>query len=482
MDGWCAAVCRTSHRKLLGQDPIPPENVWAEWSSEEKGDFRAFRADVEDLLQSSYTLLGTSIFDRLTNLALEALKNHAWLHLEATLFCLNALAETISDDDVVDTTLIHLFRSELLANMMDPALNMPYKTQQTAVTTMVSFTAFFERHTQFLPSMLTFLFTSLQSPALAGVAARAIFTTCDTCRKTLVSEIGAFLHQYEAMLQWQDVESTTKEKVIGAIAAITQAISSEEHRVETFDRLLYFVHRDVQACKELASAGAMEGAQEKGLCALRCLINMGNTMQEPDPDGEAIDLENEPSTNGAHEPRIWESCHEKIVGFIYAVSSILGGDGEVVEAACQVLRTGYKEATPGPFVFPPKVTEDFVTNSSLQTPRLEYVLDTAGAMLTRHTRANASRVDATAVVFLTHLFRLIGSMGCKLRRLPVSWLWLTQKQTIQRMSPRYLRVASTLQQSSSRIIFTPFSILNVENISQISSSFPSGAWRARRSC
>ncbi|KAL8927944.1 MAG: hypothetical protein Q9208_002019 [Pyrenodesmia sp. 3 TL-2023] len=376
---------------------FPPENVWAEWSSEEKGDFRAFRADVEDLLQSSYTLLGTSIFDRLTNLALEALNNHAWLHLEATLFCLNALAETISDDDVVDTTLIHLFRSELLANMMDPALNMPYKTQQTAVTTMVSFTAFFERHTQFLPSMLTFLFTSLQSPALAGVAARAIFTTCDTCRKTLVSEIGAFLHQYEAMLQWQDVESTTKEKVIGAIAAITQAISSEEHRVETFDRLLYFVHRDVEACKEFASVGAMGGAQEKGLCALRCLINMGNTMQEPDPDGEAVDLENEPSTNGAHESRIWESCHEKIVGFIYAVSSILGGDGEVVEAACQVLRTGYKEATPGPFVFPPKVTEDFVTNSSLQTPRLEYVLDTAGAMLTRHTRANASRVDATAI-------------------------------------------------------------------------------------
>ncbi|KAL8764203.1 MAG: hypothetical protein Q9184_000172 [Pyrenodesmia sp. 2 TL-2023] len=390
---------------------LPPEDVWVQWSSEEKGDFRAFRADVEDLLQSSYTLLGPSIFDRLTNLALEALKKHAWLHLEATLFCLNALAETISDDDAVDTTLTHLFQSDLLAKMMDPALNIPYKTQQTAVTTMVSFTAFFERHTGFLPSMLNFLFTSLQSHALAGVTAKAIFTTCDTCRKALVSELGAFLHQYEAMLQWQCVESTTKEKVIGAIAAITQALSSDERRVETFDRLLYFVHRDVEACKELASAGAMEGAQEKGLCALRCLINMGNTMQEPDPEGEAIDLENEPSTNGAYESHIWESCHGRIVGFIYAVSSTLGGDGEAVEAACQVLRTGYKESTPGPFVFPPKVTEDFVANSSLQTPRLEYVLDTAGAMLTRHTRANESRVDATAVVLLTHLFRLIGSMG-----------------------------------------------------------------------
>ncbi|KAL8907382.1 MAG: hypothetical protein Q9207_001432 [Kuettlingeria erythrocarpa] len=389
----------------------PPENVWAGWSSEEKGDFRAFRADVEDLLQSSYTLLGTNIFDRLTVLAVEALKSHAWLHLEATLFCLNALAETISDEDVVDETLSHLFGSALLPSMMDSNLDIPYKTQQTAVTSMVSFTAFFERHTQFLPSMLTFLFTSLQSPALAGVAAKAIYTTCDTCRKTLVPEVAAFLRQYEAMLRWQDVESATKEKVIGAIAAIIQAIPSDELRVESFDGLLYFVHREVETCQELAMTGSIEDAQEKGLCALRCLINMGNSMQEPDPDGEAIDLEKEASTSAAYESRLWQPCQERIVGFIHALSSTLGGDGEVVEAACQLLRTGYKETSPGPFVFPPKVTEDFVANSSLQTPRLDYVLDTAGAMLTRHTRANASKVDATAVRFLIHLFQLIGSMG-----------------------------------------------------------------------
>lgn len=403
---------------------LPPDNIWAQWVSEERGDFKAFRADVEDLLQSSFTLLGTTIFNRLANLALEALQNHAWLHLEATLFCLNALAETISDEDVVDATLSNLFGSSLFANLMDSALAIPSKTQQTAVTTIVCFTAFFERHTHFLPPMLTFLFTALQLPTLAGVAAKAIYSTCDTCRKTLVHEVGAFLHQYEALLQWQGVESATKEKVIGAITAIIQAMPSDEHqdgrfdkvlsngyRVGSFDQLLDFVDRDVKACQESASAGLMEQAQEKGLCALRSLINMGRSMQEP--DGPTIDLDTEASTHDAYESQVWESSQERIVRFLHAVSTSLGNDGEVIEAGCQVLRTGYKETSPGPFVFPPKTTEDFVANSSLQTPRLEYVLDTAGAMLTRHIRSKPGIVDAATVSFLAHVFRLIATMGCK---------------------------------------------------------------------
>lgn len=390
---------------------LPPENILAQWTSDAKVDFKAFRADVEDLLQSSYTLLGTSIFDRLASLALEALHNRAWLHLEATLFCLNALAETISDEDVVDGTLSSLFGSALFANMMDSTLAIPPKAQQTAVTTIVSFTAFFERHTEYLPSMLTFLFSSLQTPALAGVSAKAIYSTCDTCRKHLVSDVGAFLHQHECLFQWQGVESATKEKVIGAIAAIIQAIPSDQHRVENFDKLLDFVERDVKACQSSARVGLVDQAQEIGLCALRCLINMGKSMQEP--DGVAIDLETEPSTQGAYGSQMWASSQERVVRCLYTVSTSLNRDGEVVEASCQVLRTGYKEVSPGPFVFPPQITEDFVANSNLQTPRLEYILDTAGAMLTRHTRAKAIKVDPAAITFLAHIFHLITTMGCK---------------------------------------------------------------------
>lgn len=390
---------------------LPPEETWAAWNYDEKGDFKAFRAEVTDLLQSSHTLLGTSVFDRLAQLALEALQNHAWLHLEATLFCLNALAETISDEDVVDATLSRLYGSALFPQMMDESLAVPSKTQQTAVTTIVSFAAFVERHTEFLPPMLTFLFGSLQMPKLAGVAAKAIYSTCDTCRKCLVSEVGAFLSQYEALLQWEGVESATKEKVIGAIAAIVQAIPSIEHRVENFNKLLDFIEVDVEACLESAKVGLLEEGKENGLCALRCLVEMGKSMQEA--DGAVIDLENEASAEDAHRSLTWALSQERIVHCLYAVSASLGGDGEVVEACCQLLRTGYKESSPGPFVFSPKITETFVANSNIQTPRLDKILDTASAMLTRHTRTAATAVDTSVVTFLIHVFQIIAAMGCK---------------------------------------------------------------------
>ncbi|KAL8974302.1 MAG: hypothetical protein Q9197_001447 [Variospora fuerteventurae] len=379
---------------------LPPEETWAGWNQDEKGDFKAFRADVKDLLQSSYTLLGTSVFDRLAQLALEALQNHAWLHLEATLFCLNALGETISDEDVVDASLSRLYSSALFPRMMDASLAIPSKTQQTAMTTIVSFTAFVERHTEFLPSMLTFLFESLKVPKLARVAAKAIFSTCDTCRKSLVSEVDAFLRQYEALLRWDGVEAMTKERVIGAIAAIVQAIPSTEHQVVDFIKLLDYVERDVEACLESAKVGLMEQSQEYGICALRCLVEMGKSMQKA--DGAVIDLENEASTEDAHHSSTWAASQERIVHCLHAVSASLSTDGEVIEACCQLLRTGYKESSPGPFVFSPKITESFVANSNLQTPRLENVLDTAGAMLTRHTRTAAKTVDTSLITFLVH--------------------------------------------------------------------------------
>ena len=445
---------------------IPPEDVLDCWDSDERGDFKSFRADVEDLLQSSYTLLGTSIFDRLANLASEALQSRAWLDLEATLFCFNALSECISDEDVVDLTLSRLFGSSLFSNMMDSALAIPSKTQQTAVNTIINFKAFFERNTHYLPPMLNFLFLSLQTPALAGVAAKAISSTCDSCRKNLVAEVSAFVHQYEILLGWEGVESATKERVIGAIAAIIQAIPSNEQKVGSFDKLIDFVGQDVAICQDFAKAGSLEQAQEKGLCALRCLVNIGKSMQEP--EGAAIDLEHETSVGDTLDSRLWVSSQERILGCLYAVGQLLDRDGEVVEASCQVLRTGYKETTPGPFTFPPNVTEGFVTNSSLQTPRLEYVLETAGAMLTRHTRAKATKVGDAATTFLLHLFQLLITIGGMILPAQNIWHCLTFEQVILLTSPRCRLVALNSLQNTSHIIFMSSCALSVEAMLRIS--------------
>ena len=392
---------------------MPSEEVYAQWTSEAKGDFKVFRTDVVDLLQSAYTLLNTIIFDRFAHLTLESLRNQAWLHLEASLFCLNALAESISDDDTVDATLSTLFGSGLFAAMINGTLDIPSKTQQTALSLIISFTSFFERHIQFLPSMLSFLFVSIRTPALAGVAAKAVQSTCDSCRNSLVSEIDAFVAQYDNLLLCPDLESGTKERINGAIAAVIQALPSDEQKIASLGKLLVFVERDVMACLEFVENHAPVGAEEKGLCALRCLVSIGKYLQTPDDN--LIDLESEPVTEDElYVATIWTPFQHRTVQSIYAVRGALGtNNGDVVEAICQVFRTGFRENFPGPFVFAPSVIETYVASTSLQTPRLENVLGTVGAMLSAHTRAGATRLDLSATRFLQHLFQLTAAMDCK---------------------------------------------------------------------
>ena len=62
----------------------------------------------------------------------------------------------------------------------------PTKTRQTAINMITKYTPFFERHVDYLPAMLNFLFESLKASTLANVASRAILSACSSCRKALI--------------------------------------------------------------------------------------------------------------------------------------------------------------------------------------------------------------------------------------------------------------------------------------------------------
>ncbi|SLM38968.1 Importin-beta, N-terminal domain [Lasallia pustulata] len=384
---------------------MPPVEVTATWDSEIRAGFKAFRADVEDLLQSSYTLLGIGIFQQFANSAFESLKHHAWGELEATLFCLNALSDSIGDEESADEVLITLFGSSLFTDMTS-ATAIPLKTRQTAVSLLEHYTDFFERHTELLPAALNFLFDSLKITALTTLTARAIHSLCSSCRKSLVPELGAFLQQYEILLSWTIVEGSTKEKVMGAIAAIIQAMPSEESKIAPLDRLLRFVESDIRSCIDFMTAGQVEDSQMQGFGALRCLAAMGKALQTP--DDVAIDLEDEVPHKTAWEHELGFQLQSRLIRCFKVVTDSFKWSGEIIEAGSHVLRTGYTETSPGPFVFPPQVTEEFVARSDLRTARLSTILDTAGAMLSRHASDASTRIDSSALVFLAHVLELIG--------------------------------------------------------------------------
>lgn len=395
---------------------MPPAEVAATWDSETRAGFKAFRADVEDLLQSSYTLLGIGVFQQFANSAFESLKNLAWDDLEATLFCLNALSDSIADEESADKVLVTLFGSSLFTDMTS-ATAIPLKTRQTAVSLLEHYTNFFERHTEFLPAALNFLFDSLKTTALTILTARAIHSLCSSCRKSLLPELGAFLEQYELLLSWTTVEGFTKEKVLGAIAAIVQAMPSEASKIAPMDRLLRFVESDIRSCVDLMTAGQLVDSQAKGLGALRCLAAMGKALQIP--DDVAIDLEDELPHQNVWEHGMGFQLQSRLIRCFKIVTDPFKWSGEIIEAGSQVLRTGYTETSPGPLVFPSQVTEEFVTGSDLRTARLSTILDTAGAMLSRHASDASIRIDGSALVFLVHILQLIALLEGRFHPLTV---------------------------------------------------------------
>ena len=390
---------------------IPPHELAASWDSDARHGFKAFRADVQDLLQSSYTLLGVEIFEKLSQLVLQSLKDRAWRHLEATLFCMNALSSTISDEDSVDAILSTLFGSSLFADMSNTAEPIPPKTRHTAVNMITKYTAFFKRHVAYLPAMLNFLFESLKAPALASVAATAILSSCSSCRQTLIPELGAFLQQYNVLLTWATAEVYTKERVIGGIAAIIQAIPSDADKYTPLLTLIQFVERDFNDCLRFMEASQAEQFQASGICALRCLASMGKSLQAP--NDAVIDLDPDGAQPGFWAEGPGAQLQGTVVWMVETVTGLMKWNSDVVEASCQILRSGYRESTSGLFVFPPKVTVDLVLACELNTARLEYVLDTASAMLTRYAHKPEPTVKNAASLLINKILGLIDLMGGK---------------------------------------------------------------------
>ena len=378
---------------------FPSQDVVASWDSETRTDFKALRRDLQDLVQASWMLLGLSIFENFARLTLNALDRQAWSDAEAALYCLNALSDSAAINIAADDVLSKIFGSHLFAGSMSTTADLPIQTRQTALDTITNYTAFFERQHKHLPDMLTYLFNCLNSPALANAAAKAIFSTCSSCSKRLVGEIRSFLSAYQTL---QQSDTNVKEKVIGAIAVVIREISQRERYIGPLSELLGYVEKDATVSTAAIAAGHVEEALASGLCALRCLVSMGKALQSSDEI--TIDLEADPETEEC-QLSVWAlsaglELQSRIVRLLQAITSSLNFDSDVIEAACLVLRTGYKGTHPGLFVLPPRVTVglvEFGFRSGFGSPKLNYLLDTASAMLSRrHYAATKAMSDASS--------------------------------------------------------------------------------------
>jgi hypothetical protein len=359
--------------ELVQKTIYPPADVLESWDSDSKRTFKVFRVDVRDIVAEAYECLRDALTDQFIGFSLRALEANNWLELEAGLFGLVSIADGFNDQ--VDERLCSLFDQPLLSAISGNN-SVPAITRRTAVELIAALDHFFLRNTRFLPQVLPFLLTALAQPATAQSAAKSFASLCSECRKSLTGELASFFQMYEQFLTYQTAEEFTKSKVLEGIAAIVQALDTEEEQLGGVRQLFHYVAQDaMQAINVTKEGGDVELGQMLALTTLKCLTTIGRSLQALDEDVVDLSSEKEQSTFWLQGPG--KEIQNQIINFVNYLTQVFPGNDEIIEAACNVLRTGFKETVPGPFVLPPSATIDFITKTTVQTPRLPYVLDTA---------------------------------------------------------------------------------------------------------
>ncbi|OCK81775.1 hypothetical protein K432DRAFT_7196 [Lepidopterella palustris CBS 459.81] len=389
---------------------FPPAEITKEWDDEAKKTFKVFRADARDLIQAAYEQTHGMLLDQFVMHTMGALGQNDWLEVEAALYCLNSIAECLSAES--DERLKGLFSSTLF-DQLAASSDIPPMTSRTAVEMVGCYNGFFLRNEHYLAPVLRFLFNTLAQPALCNSAAKSFAELCSSCRKSLTGELEAFFDMYRQFLGYGTAERFTKSKVLEGIAAIVEAIRDEGQKCATLQRLLQFVGQDAERAVLLAHEGrALEEGLVLALTALDCLASMGKAFQAP--DDTVIDLERDQLNEGLS--RYWCSgpgnvVQKQIVDFIKILTDVFGTDSEIIEEACHVLRSGYKEILPGPFVLTPEATIDFIVHTNLNTPRLPYVLETACIFLASRKKDTSFSFNLEAQRLLRHIVQLMRQLG-----------------------------------------------------------------------
>ena len=371
--------------------------------SDNEINFIRFRNDVEDLFQAAFLTFGVDLFRLFQDYANSSYRKNEWAPFGASLFGFNALSDSAAGDYLAaEEVLSEVFSSEIFGDLTAITPYMAAKVKRERLSMLRNYSGFFEGRGQYLPDILNSLFLTLRDPEFAGQASGVILSIGLSCRKSLASMLLPFLEEYKILFTNDNVGEHVLENTTGAISAIIQAFPREEDKGLHLRTLLECIANHHSLGMSLLRTENVRG-QYKVLCALRCLASMGKSLQAPDDVSD--DTEKLTSSYWSHS--YGQSLQRAIIYIIGQTTSVLAQDGDIIEASCQILRTGFNESKPGLFVFAPAVTVEFVRSATLDTAKLSYVFETASMMLAKQAQPpEEDEIQRAAYNILEHARRL----------------------------------------------------------------------------
>ncbi|KAH0354519.1 ARM repeat-containing protein, partial [Aureobasidium melanogenum] len=388
----------------------PPLAEMTEWDEDNVDHWQFFRDNISDFFDQVNNVPETHLLSNMVVLATNVLPACQWLHLEAIIFSINCISDSIALSDENIQALSALIGSSLFSDISSNSTDVPNKLKRAAMTLVDRYSSFIKKNPQFLPPVLTFLFTILAStPAdrvkLADASAKSLEQLCSSCRKSLTPHLDELLQQCPQALSGPSANSYQKEKIMAALASIIQALPSEEAKAAPLISLIQVIENDLNTAIATLNKGNLEDSEVLGTSALQCLASIGKGIQALTNDVIDVDSDDEEGNDDiAATGNFWTSqagieIQNRIVQCINIVE-YLHNPGDAMDAACAILRAGLKETKPGPFVFPPSATVAFISKAQISTPRIEAIIGTACSFVSNCSRKTAPHMfDEMSAVY-----------------------------------------------------------------------------------
>ena len=404
-------------RSIRVRVTLPSPERLATFTQYDASCFASFRSCAGDFLEAAARFLELKrVCSLFTDDIRRALPLRRWSDIEADIFCLNSIISKggYHDAEEVRPMIQSLVHPEdgsppLSDALLEEGLQVPQFVCKAVATLFVNIREVLREDQPSLSSALTCLFKWLQKPSqdLRLKLASTIAKLCAEARRTLIGSgpwLCSELESYASQAEHRDFGAY--ERLFGAVAAIAQACTVQvwEEAVMMVKRLLDLVQRDIETYI-LVSASDPSRSQEIGLAALHCLANMGMAFRAP--EAEVIDVDDEENSSLSVNP--WAANEEltneiraKVMSLCAAVYERSQGPDEL-KAICDILKAGYTEDGPGPFVFPLGDTLALLQSNSLSHAGIGDVLSNCLTLLKRNRKRKTDEIRHFALQCLQHV-------------------------------------------------------------------------------
>ena len=348
------------------------------WDADDRAKFQDFRYDVHDFFQSAFAILGNALIKEIVKAIIGQETSPDWRIFEAGTFILIAFSDTLSSNpETYDALITTVLGSGAWTYLLNSTTSIPDRALQTGIKFIAENVGYLQRYPDRLVPILNFLFSSLNLQPSTSAASRAIYSLCDLQRELLTEGLPQFLQILPSI---GDIGEAERHRVYASVAAIIQALPTNEAKVQPVGQLLGPVHHTLQS---LSSTSDQDEIIRGCIDIVQTLAFIGKGLRSP--ADVPVDLE-APNTDTSD---FWTDGSGAVLqrDVLSIYGTILGrcgshGNSIFIDASCDFIRSGFTEIHPSPFKFPDSVGLELVTQLiNLDNPSIDNAMSCASSYL-----------------------------------------------------------------------------------------------------